>query len=343
MCESNACVCDKPWGGRSCGALQYAVTPAVAKSVYPETAADKRNTWNGPIVGPDVNGTYHIFLPIYPVQPGGNLAHASKMLHGIASKIEGPWTWGARPDIPIAAINPAYLAFPNADNGNQTKHSLWVGSRVWVADTLDGPYDEVKGSGFPSNNAAPIYHDGAFFLTTQTTRTILTTKKLGSPWTTYATIDAGPNEHRLATIEDPYLWVDKRGNWHVINHAYNTSEFYHCGSSRVSAHLFSGDDGHTWHMAGGADASAPPPEPYHHTVRYDDGTAHTYCTLERPNLHFDAATGTLTHINLAADMVTGDAGCAARTEHCPARDPMCACTNCKYLDHAGTIVVALEV
>ena len=35
--------------------------------------------------------------------------------------------------------------------------------------------------------------------------------------------------------------------------------------------------------------------------------SHTYTTLERPNLHFSPA-GKLTHINLAADLITGDEG-----------------------------------
>jgi hypothetical protein len=36
------------------------------------------------------------------------------------------------------------------------------------------------------------------------------------------------------------------------------------------------------------------------------------------------------YLNLAADLVTGDEGCAPT-----------ACTNCKYNDHAGTIIIAL--
>jgi len=53
------------------------------------------------------------------------------------------------------------------------------------------------------------------------------------------------------------------------------------------------EDGTTWHML------EPNVEPYHHTVSYADGTTHTYNTLERPNIHFNAA-GIMTHINLAA-------------------------------------------
>jgi hypothetical protein len=42
-------------------------------------------------------------------------------------------------------------------------------------------------------------------------------------------------------------------------------------------------------------------------VHYDDGSSFTFATLERPNLHFDSQ-GQLTHINLAADLTTPDAG-----------------------------------
>ena len=77
-------------------------------------------------------------------------------------------------------------------------------------------------------------------------------------------------------------------------------------------------------------------------MHYEDGTSHTFNTLERPNIHFNSD-GQMTHINLAADLVTQDAGCANYTQ-CPARSAHgCACTNCKYADHAGTIIVSLDV
>ena len=127
------------------------------------------------------------------------------------------------------------------------------------------------------------------------------------------------------------MWVDKRGNFHVINHAYTTKEFEHCGTSIVSDHLFS-PDGKDWHVL------EPYVMPYGHTVHYEDGTSHTYTTLERPNCHFDA-TGTMTHINLAADMITQDEGCGDRAS---CHEHPCSCTNCKYGDHAGTIIIALD-
>jgi hypothetical protein len=102
----------------------------------------------------------------------------------------------------------------------------------------------------------------------------------------------------------PFLWIDKRGRWHIINHAYSNVEYENCAASAVSAHFFS-PDGKNWSFS---------PQPYGHTVSYDDGTEHTYVTLERPNLHFDAS-GQMTHLNLAADLVTGAEGCASRPDH----------------------------
>ena len=48
--------------------------------------------------------------------------------------------------------------------------------------------------------------------------------------------------------EDPDMWVDRRNNWHIINHAYNTYEWKSCGTSLLSSHFFSSDAGKTWHF-----------------------------------------------------------------------------------------------
>lgn len=46
--------------------------------------------------------------------------------------------------------------------------------------------------------------------------------------------------------------LDKRSNWHIINHAYRNDEYEHCGNSTVSAHWYS-TDGKEWHWS---------PQPY---------------------------------------------------------------------------------
>ena len=82
----------------------------------------------------------------------------------------------------------------------------------------------------------------------------------------------------------------------------------------------------------------PEVEPYSHTVHYDDGSSFTFATLERPNLHFNAE-GQMTHINLAADLTTPDQGCNGAANEGKAR----SCAECKFYNHCGTTIIALDV
>jgi hypothetical protein len=326
---TGVCVCDKPWAGASCGELAFAVTPAGAWNIY--NTSDPRNTWNGPIVAaPD--GKYHIFDPIYKV---GSLGGPTSILHGVADVVTGPWDW-SRPELPTqGGENPAFITFTNASSG-ATVYSMWMGGSVRLAASLDGPFVKIPNFAYPGGNPAPVLHGGSFYQTNQETSAVYTTRSLapGSTWTKFADIDHGafPPAAEHYHVEDPFMWVDKRGSWHIINHAYKNSEYENCGSSTASAHFYSAD-GKTW-------LTDPAVQPYGHTVQYDDGTSHTFTTLERPNLHFDAS-GQLTHINLAADLVTGDEGCANRTKH--AHYGHTPCDNCKWDDHAGTTVIKLQV
>lgn len=185
---------------------------------------------------------------------------------------------------------------------------------------------------YPGGNPAPVYHNGAFYLTNQKTTEIYTTTTLGTlflrctqrlqavcwllwfiarhigrgahfgghtkrvysllfhlpaddpeGWTVYSQIS-----HETVPvnwmIEDPcvmvillylvhcsrtrfnplrmygmgrFLWIDTRGSWHIINHAYNNHEFEQCGNSTLSAHFFS-TDGKTWHNLGTRPCAKPP-------------------------------------------------------------------------------------
>jgi hypothetical protein len=146
----------------------------------------------------------------------------------------------------------------------------------------------------------------------------------------YNKVFADQNIH----VEDPFLWVDKRGNFHIINHAYDDS-VENCYTSTLSAHVFS-PDGKDWHVL------LPRVEPYSHTVEYDDGTSFTFVALERPNLHFDQ-NGTLTHINLAADLTTTNAGCNGNGAASQiGNGGQHACDYCKFLNHCGTTIIALD-
>jgi hypothetical protein len=114
--------------------------------------------------------------------------------------------------------NPAMVVYPNATTGNPV-YSLWVSGKIQVANSPDGPFTELPNSnygGIVGGNPAPLYHDGAFYSTSQGTSTVWTTPSLSQPWTVHATISV-PWTTR-GTREDPFMWIDKRGNWHIINH-----------------------------------------------------------------------------------------------------------------------------
>ena len=128
--DYHKCCCSdtprRPWSGRACGKLQFAVTPASAKDI-----CDKHNTWGGPIAGPE-DGRYHAFIPLYK---SGSLWGAKQAMHGVASSPTGPFTWGQRPNI-SCGINPAFLSFKTSSG--KAVHSLWDNGRP-VQQTLQKP------------------------------------------------------------------------------------------------------------------------------------------------------------------------------------------------------------
>jgi hypothetical protein len=65
-----------------------------------------------------------------------------------------------------------------------------------------------------------------------------------------------------------------------------------------------------------------------------------FVTMERPSVFFNER-GELTHLHLGADLVTGDEGCGTRANH--THFGHCPCDNCKYEDHGGTTIIALDV
>jgi len=116
--------------------------------------------------------------------------------------------------------------------------------------------------------------------------------------------------------EDPTLWFDRHGHFHIINHVYSLAPFS-AGEYRVaSGHMFS-RDGLEWHRASTA--------PFDGTVELTDGTSVTFATRERPQLIFSDVART-TPVGLTSAVSSQPIG------------PMCdtceqgACSQCKVTD-----------
>ena len=183
----------------------------------------------------------------------------------------------------------------------------------------------MKHGGNGGINPSPIFLNNTFYVTTQATLEIQSAPSYEGPWSFYANIThPWPEAERPYNVEDPFLFIDKRGRWHIINHAYNLTQNSTCGSSDVSAHWFS-IDGKDWHWS--------PQTPYYSTVTYDDGSTHAFATCERPNLHFDV-NGDPDYLVCAVDV---DA-----SQQCPLHKNATACCSCcKFWDHDGTTVIKL--
>ena len=131
------------------------------------------------------------------------------MMHGVATNIEGPYTWTSEPNL---GSNPAAVTFTDPATG-KTQYALFFAGSIHISDSVNGPWAAAGPS--PGGNPAPIYLNGTWFATSQSTRQIVTAAKLGDKWTKFADIEPHLDH---GTQEDPFMFIDKRGNWHIINH-----------------------------------------------------------------------------------------------------------------------------
>jgi hypothetical protein len=187
------------------------------------------------------------------------------------------------------------------------------GSTLHVATSPYGPFSPVVGEGeAPSgcNNPSPVLHpNGTLFLFCKWSIRASASGSPRGPWGP-ATAVRPPNT-AARTWEDPFLWIDARGHFHVLSHTWSALPY---PSNAISAHAFSADGG------AGSSWTFSAVEPYGNVIEHEDGTAQRFATLERPKLLFtDAARPhTPTHlINGASDFwLGGSADPCAPCGHC---------------------------
>ena len=225
--STGMCTCDSPWSGQSCETLIYATTPASAKNIWVgANTNDTLNSWNGPIVHNSADNTYHAYVPIYEhASLWGTLYTA----HGVSTSPTGPYDWVSMPNLPVHDINPGAVTYPNTSSSTGQTVAVLLGGKVMIAESPAGPFtvSPYTYPGGAGSNPAPIFKGGALYMTNQGTDTVWTTPSFDQPWVTFSTIKHPSFPY---TVEDPVMWVDPRGNWHVINHAYNTGEKTNCST-----------------------------------------------------------------------------------------------------------------
>jgi len=126
--------------------------------------------------------------------------------------------------------------------------------------------------------------------------------------------------------EDPNLWFDKRGNWHIVFHVYCTGLWpVYC----ISGHAYS-QDGFDWIFS--------PVEPYGGTVHFTDGSSFSFATRERPKFIFsdDSHTTPVALINGVSPQPAGEACNSCEHKDCS------SCKNTKGRDWTYTLLQPLK-
>lgn len=199
---------------------------------------------------------------------------------------------------------------------------LQAGSTIHVSNSLMGPWEPLVPNTLPGcNNPAPWVHpNGTIFIVCG--GDLLRADTIKGPWNKVTSFSHGGGPS--GNYEDPYLYTDKRGHFHLIYHVYQTFPAYECVNSTVSAHVFS-VDGFSW--------QAHPTQPYTTQVALSTGNTITVSTRERPKMFFDKS-GTPTHLFNGV--------CSATA--CPPPDgPQTGCVDCKYKNWDYTLVAPLDV
>ena len=175
----------------------------------------------------------------------------------------------------------------------------------------------------PCNNPAPAFHpNGSLFVVCNHMQLTHASAWDAGDWAPQRSMGVTPPGS--GGWEDPTLWFDRRGNWHVLYHVYKLKPFKDHDEA-YSGHAFS-VDGLQWTFS--------TVQPYSGTVRFTDGTSQTFATRERPHLIFaDADVNRSTPIAVMTGVSPHVVGPSC--DQCPEG----ACSQCKY---AGWTYTQLE-
>jgi hypothetical protein len=158
------------------------------------------------------------------------------------------------------------------------------GSPVHVANSPFGPWTPVLTPQPSCNNPSQFRHpNGTWFIVCDSTA-LYRGENVTGPWVYVTQVTGGGTP---GIEEDAFLYIDARGHWHNLKHAYSMDcRDPSCAPYAISAHSFS-RDGLTW--------TGSCTQPFFNTANVSDGSVVTMSTRERPKLLFNAA-GEPTHL-----------------------------------------------
>eukprot|EP00316_Scyphosphaera_apsteinii_P004808 CAMPEP_0119322746 /NCGR_PEP_ID=MMETSP1333-20130426/59059_1 /TAXON_ID=418940 /ORGANISM="Scyphosphaera apsteinii, Strain RCC1455" /LENGTH=281 /DNA_ID=CAMNT_0007330047 /DNA_START=543 /DNA_END=1388 /DNA_ORIENTATION=+ len=223
-------------------------------------------------------------------------SYASQVGHATSLDPLGPFTRKGVA-LPIQHHNPTVS---HAPNGTLLLYSISAGAThtsVATASSYNGPWTVLDDAMAPYTNPSPLVHaNGTLSLFFQGGPQAVVPCSSESIGMARCTSMRGPCEQRANPIynhtgEDPSVFVDARGNFHLLSNGYP-------GPCKPKAW----QGGHAW-SRDGVTWSEPRVGAFSTTVSFMDGTSMTCARRERPQMVMDPQNGR------PAYLVTGVTGC----------------------------------
>ncbi|KAF7537432.1 hypothetical protein G7054_g3743 [Neopestalotiopsis clavispora] len=306
VCDSGSCSCDAGWKSEDCGELDlypakrgsgYNYTDYVGADFYNVTGAGN-SSWCGEITQ-DRNNKTHFHMIASQFSHGCGLNRwkpFSTVIRASSTRgPAGPYIW-AQDVLPAWHHNPTwfwseadqkYLLYSIGDDVNlpTTCQAETLLNNVSVTTSTDlVHWDTPKRlfTGKTNPAAMPLYsainHTSEILLALED-NFIYRADNYTAPYELVYTPTWNVSNYSPRWTEDPFLWRDKRGFFHILAHyMIDITERGEKGP-HVGVHLFARNYTGPWTFREKA--------AYNTTVQFTDGTSINYYRRERPKVFFD--------------------------------------------------------
>jgi hypothetical protein len=307
LCTSLACVCDPGWIGPDCGRLD--LSPATRDTGYNYTTYTNpsyyntrgNSSWGGQIVQDQQDPKlFHLLVDQFAHGCGLSGWRPTSFVARAESTTgpQGPYHWVQ--NVTGSFRHNTYVHWIPADE----KYLLWtigvsvpdptscksVSKESWPNNISVSSSSSIRGPWSPfhitvngTNPApwplwSPDNHTSAIALVAEDLR-IFTADRWDAAYTLINTAPWNTSDYSPTWAEDPFVWRDKRGNWHALAHwMIDIVEKNGTKYPRVGAHMYSRTLEGKWNFK--------LQDAFNSTIAFTDGSTETFNRRERPKLFF---------------------------------------------------------
>jgi hypothetical protein len=298
-CTAGSCACDPGWSGAECELLALAPSPPGGAYGY----APNISSWGAHVIRHPSDSLYHMFVSEFWGNCGVHESwqQDSHVVHATAATPLGPFKYvdtALPPEatcMHIAMNGSTIVMFHQGRSGSgqgklvNCSDALPMPKEDWrpvpqhkvhSSDSPTGPWKSGGGEmppGINCENPAPLRLPNgstAVFCHGPGIRLWVSAGTTPAPVRFILSPGESPIPHTV--WEDPFVYLDRNGHWHLLSHVYptNTSNWLEYADI-VAGHAFSVD---------GLDWKFHPTPPYSADVVGTDGSRLHYATRERPFL-----------------------------------------------------------